>query len=196
MPPLSLTEELPIIDCGDNQCSDTASASSSTTARRPITTPKSRRSVSFAPQVDSQSSLHLKDYTEAEIKATWLSNDEHKLVKLAYRVTVSMVAQGELLSPDQCFRGLEQKTEEGMQTRMMRQIQSLSAVMDEQDRQRKEGERNDLHLARIYMAETAQCMAAAHCMGLSDQRMSLEPIGQMALPKHQPQRRRLSCTAA
>ena len=193
MPPLSLTEELPIIDYG--QCSDTASASSTTT-RRPITTPKSRRSVSFAPQVDSQSSLHLKDYTEEEIKATWYTNDEYTMVKLAYRMTVSMVAQGELLPPDQCFRGLEQKTPEGQQTRMMSQIQSLSAVMDEQDRQRKEGELDDVHLGLIYMAETAQCMAAAHCMGLSDQRMSLEPIGQMTLPKHQPQRRRLSCTAA
>jgi hypothetical protein len=40
-------------------------------------------------------------------------------------------------------------------------------------------------------------MAAAHCMGLNDQRMSLEPgTGEIALPKHLPQRRRLSCTAA
>jgi hypothetical protein len=192
MPPLSPTEELAIIDYGDNQSSDTASVSSTT---RPIT-PKSGRSVSFAPQVDSQSSLHRNDYTQEEITATWYTDDEYKMVKLAYRVTVSMVVQGELLPPNQCFRGLEQKTTEGMQTRMVSQIQSLSAVMDEQYRQRKEGERDDLHLARIYMSETAQCMAAAHCMGLNDQRMSLEPIEQMPLPKHQPQRRRLSCTAA
>jgi hypothetical protein len=194
MPPLSVTEEPAIIDYGDHQCSDTASVSSTTTR---LITPKSRRSVSFAPQVDSQQySLHLKDYTEEEIKATWYTNDEYKMVKLAYRVTVSMVAQGELLPPDQCFRGLEHKTNEGMQARMMSQFHSLSAVMDEQDRQRKEGERDDVHLARIYMSDTAQCMAAAHCMGLNDQRMSLEPIGQAALPQAQPQRRRLSCTAA
>jgi hypothetical protein len=193
MPPLSLTEEVAIIDYGDHQSSDTASISSTMT--RPIT-PKSPRSVSFAPQVDSQSSLHLNDYTEEEIKTSWYSNDEYKMVKLACRVTVSVVAQGELLPPDQCFRGLEHKTKEGMQTRMMSQIHSLSAVMDEQDRQRKEGEQDDVHLALVYMNDTAQCMAAAHCMGLNDQRMSLEPIDQVALPKHQPQRRRQSCTAA
>jgi hypothetical protein len=193
MPPLSLTEELVIIDYGDHQCSDTTSVSSTMTG--PMT-PKSRRSVSFAPQVDIKSTLHLYDYTEEEIKATWYTNDDYKMVKLAYRVTVSMVTQCELLPPDQCFRGLEHKTKEGMQARMMSQIQSLSAVMDEQDRQRDEGERDDVHLARIYMSDTAQSMAAAHCMGLNDQRMALEPIGQMAVPKHQPQRRRLSCTAA
>lgn len=84
-----------------------------------------------------------------------------------------------------------------MQARMVSQIQSLSAVMDEQYRQRKDGERDDVLLARIYVSDTAQCMAAAHCMGLNDQRMSLEPgTGEIALPKHLPQRRRLSCTAA
>jgi hypothetical protein len=112
------------------------------------------------------------------------------------------MARSERLGIDQCTRGLEHKTKEGMQRKMFNQIESLAAVMEEQGRQARDGIRDETFIARAYMAYTVHCTAMAHYMALSDQRIAaMEEEGDdihrsSAIATPNRQKRRLSCSAA
>jgi hypothetical protein len=204
MPPLSDVDGLlAVID----HCA-TTSPQCRKSPLSPLTTSKSllselRRTVSFAPSAHIRHVSHIEDYSANEIEATWYSQQEYKLMKYDIRGTVKMMARSERLAIDQCTRGLEHKTKEGMQRKMFNQIESISAVMDEQDRQARDGIRDETLIARAYMVYTVHCTAMAHYMALSDQRIAaieeeegddIHRSSAIAIPNRQ--KRRLSCTAA
>ena len=223
MPPLSSTEDFsycsplppfkpssPASTVGVKKVDGKQSSSASSASSR-----RKSKELSFAPSVTVRCVQHLDDFTNEQVEATWYTPDEFKMMKRDVHITVKMMSRNERLGIDQCVRGLEHKTREGRQRRMMNQIESISAVMDEQDLQRLDGTYDDERIARVYKSYTVHCAASAHFHGLSDQRVATGDIdyfhnadapsspdaaapsadGQQQPQQHR-QRRRLSCTAA
>ena len=199
--------QLPILPSSP-QTTQSSAATNSATAKK-----RSPVLVSFAPAVIVRNVQHLNDISKEEIEATWYTPDEFKMMKRDVHVTVKMMSRNERLGIDQCIRGLEHKTKEGRARRMMNQIESMSAVLDEQDYQSSNGiSYDDERIARVYKSYTIHCAASAHFHGLSDQRVatgdmdyfhdqpgvppSPTPAGGEGDGQQFRQKRRLSCTAA
>jgi hypothetical protein len=194
MPPLSEIESsLPFIMYDSDVHSSESLVS---TALTKSLAPKPRRTVSFGTTLQMKQTIHIRDYTADEIENTWYSTAEYKLIKLSVSTIVLMLKQGEQLRPDQCVRGLEYKTRHGRETRVLNQIEALIAVLDEQDRQALNDEKDLDRLSQVYTLLTAHCVATAHYIGLNDHRAAIESASDVFAPSQQLPQRRLSCTAA
>ena len=210
-------QQLPLLPSSPHTQQGTTTTTNSATAAKK----RSPVLVSFAPSVIVRNVQHLNDISKEEIEATWYTPDEFKELKRDVHITVKMMSRNERLGIDQCIRGLEHKTKDGRARRMMNQIESMSAVLDEQDYQLVNNiYYDDERIARVYKSYTIHCAASAHFHGLSDQRVAtgdmdyfhdMQPGGVPPSPttptargeggggegqQQFRQKRRLSCTAA
>jgi hypothetical protein len=113
--------------------------------------PISKKSVSFNERVRSRPFLHINDYSDEELHATWLNADDMQSIRREIRCTVEMMRWGDTFDENEYSRsGLEHRTSDGSRIRRENQSAAVNAVLDEQDRQFEGNYLDEQELADIY----------------------------------------------
>ena len=82
-----------------------------------------------------------------------------------------MLNRGELLKDKKyCARGLETHTKTRSRTKSMTRVLACQVVLQEQDRQWREGIRHEDAIAYVYHSASASCQLWANVVGLEDQK--------------------------
>ena len=129
------------------------------------------KKVSFCETVRMKRTLHINDYTQREIEATWYSKAEKEHIRREILQTVQLMESGRIADIDDvvyCQRGLEFRTDQGARLRQGNKDLSREAVLDEQDFQECSGYSDIEAIASVYSEISYQCRVAALMMGLSD----------------------------
>ena len=141
-----------------------------------------RRAVSFAQTDDEmetvtiQSIPALSDMTNEEIQKTWYNEYEFKIMKLEIVKILRKVMAGSYMHDvdglESEWRGLENKTPQGSNSRKQNRYVSLMSVLDEQDRQRAHGQRADSEfIAQLYRQSSAHCQVEAIQIAANDAKL-------------------------
>lgn len=132
---------------------------------------KAKRSVSFFSSVMVKRTIHINDYTDAEIDACFYSCDEAKEFRQEARQTAKMLEDGlfEADTETQCIRGTECRTRENTKRRQQLRLASSFAVFDEQDEQYENKIVDPEAIADSYRAACGPAMSAARAKALRDE---------------------------
>jgi hypothetical protein len=130
-----------------------------------------KKSVSFSGKVRGRAALHINDYSEEEIQASWLNNADMRRIRGEIRCTVEMMNRGGTINEDEyCRRGLEYRTSEGIQIRSDNRSVAANAVLNEQHRQEAGHFLDEEELAHAYKYWSSRCQITAQLSALSDMR--------------------------
>jgi hypothetical protein len=132
---------------------------------------RQRRTLSFSSTVDVHEVLHVGDFSLDEIRSSWYSHKEIKVMKKRSK-RIATQSEKENDENDYCLRGLETKTVRGSSQKRQRKSTARKAVFLEQRRQQEQGLENPEAIAEAYYDCTDYCQATAHMMGLRDALMA------------------------
>jgi hypothetical protein len=162
MPPLSALDEEQIDLSGYNQQYSRSAGipPAASQVPKPLTEPDEqpaavRKHVFFSNKIRIKTTLHVRDYTQEEIKATWFSKADFENIKAEIRFDIGLLHAGihdqDTLSF--CRLGLECRTKEGTRKRTLNKVIARNAVLDEQDRQWNSFVTDDAEaIAKVYIA--------------------------------------------
>jgi hypothetical protein len=113
---------------------------------------------------------HINDLSDEEICNSWYQKAEYRRIRACSVATVRKISYGTYHSDTDhsCSRGLEARTTLGLQIRKNHKLETLVAVLDEQERQRIENIRDDSVLAQASIEATASAISEARLRGLLD----------------------------
>jgi hypothetical protein len=138
---------------------------------------RSRKAVSFSRAVTAYKVIHINDYTEEEIAATWNGRSELMAIKMNILETLSRMKEDSRNTYDSdgyCPRGLEHLTDEGAVNRRRRRETAIDAVLEEQELQYEDNMHDELLIADIYSRHTHFSRTFARVVGLADENASKE----------------------
>lgn len=138
-----------------------------------------RRSVTFNPEVDVYDTIHQSDMTEKEKSAYWLTRVDFHTIKCTFAPLVRMMSCGREPPEDDdeyCTRGLEIRTTHGSRSRELNKLRARAAVLCEQDRQMRLGQKDPEVVARIYQHFSEHCRAAARNLGMQDEEEAFKEV--------------------
>ncbi len=145
-----------------------------------ITSPFSEKSckrVVFCEQVMIHYTLSRKDILPEEKRATWFSTRELRRIAQSCLFEIHKLNRGQRLKDKKyCGRGLESETKDGLRAKRMNRYLARKIVLEEQDRQRREGVQEPDSLAYLYHSATSSCQVWANAVGLSDQRAAEDAL--------------------
>jgi hypothetical protein len=131
-----------------------------------------KKRVSFALQAKARRVSSWRNYSPAELYATWYTPEEYKEILQGCCREIIKLERGEECC---CPRGLESQTKFGRSTRNRRKFESTKAVIEEQDAQRGDEEEEHVFcgedeeaIAFVYRQVTASCQLRASATGLAD----------------------------
>jgi hypothetical protein len=94
-------------------------------------------SISFNPNVLVNLTIHIDEYSEEEIAASWYCEDELKTIKSELTETLLLMANACIMPSSErlCSRGIESFTSKGQAIKKHRREEAREAVFDEQEYQ-------------------------------------------------------------
>lgn len=152
--------------------SKTATASAAAASAAPK---KIKRNVQFYEIVSIRSTTHINDMSDEEVANAWFSRREMMTIKRALATEVKYMMcnsnnkdAGE--TETTTTRGLEFRTKDGSALRRSNKLDSIHAVLDEQDLQHMRGINDDPEgLRKVYTSHSRRCLAASQALGRADQ---------------------------
>lgn len=116
---------------------------------------ESEKRVDFSKQINMHPSLHKKDMTPEEREKYWCTKSEDKQCFVDAKKTVIMMMKGMPFDDvENCSRGLESKTRDGLKKRVQNKKKAVNALMMEQKIQRLGGDVNPEQLAKAVSKQT------------------------------------------
>lgn len=133
---------------------------------------------------------HLDNMTDEEVALIWYDSEEYSEIKSSYQLTIFRMESGELKEDDDhTSRGLEYRTQTGAWARYENKRDAYNAVLDEQDRQWKVDQDNDVEIGRVYLQHSTKCAVAAAERGAEDAKEAKE-ICQDLIKKRRTRRKK------
>ena len=132
------------------------------------------RTIRFAPKIKVQQIPHILSMPQDLVDAVWYNQQEYANIKKSYAATVRLMMRGLLFSPEQensehCTRGLGCRTKEGSKLRHQIKLSGLIAVIEEQERQFRDGIYDPEMIAKVYKDIAAtKSQTTAFVSGLKD----------------------------
>jgi hypothetical protein len=123
--------------------------------------------VRFALEKDYQVYDAVHQYTEEEHASAWWSIEEYRETKKATQAIVDALAYGRTQIVE-CTRGLEKKTRDGSIQKRLASLDSICAVLMEQERHLQEGISDVKLIRRAYLTITAKTTVEAREQGATD----------------------------
>ena len=134
-------------------------------------TPREKKRVSIDKRVHVRLTISRHDMSPEDCNATWYSQEEYSEITESCVKQINKLNRGELLKGKKyCARGLEAHTNTRSLAKSMNRSSAYQAVLDEQDRQMKDGVLQEEALARVYHAASSSSQLWANVVGLEDQR--------------------------
>lgn len=132
---------------------------------------REKKRVSIETRVQVRPTISRNDITPEECNATWYSKEEYSKITESCVKQIHKLNRGELLKGKKyCARGLEAHTNTRSLAKSMNRSLVYEAVLEEQDRQMRDGIVQDDALKRVYHAASSSSQLWAHVVGLQDQR--------------------------
>lgn len=130
-----------------------------------------KKSVSFSHAVQCRETLHVNNYTDAELHSCWYTVAKFDEMREEYQPTIRMLKYGQYPgdSDELCARGLECRVKNGALERRNNKMMAWEAVFQEQHFQAHAGIQDDVAIAMAYSAANHHCMIAAYNLGLMDE---------------------------
>lgn len=129
---------------------------------------KKKRSVSFCEIVSIRATTHIKNMTKDEIKSAWYTNRETNKFKRQIWSEAKLMTNGVPAAANTTRRGLEYRTPEGSAKRKNNKLNSIHAVLDEQDNQHMINIKDADTLRKIYLQHSRHCRLEARQLGAQD----------------------------
>ena len=143
--------------------------SSSTSSRSRNSNKNNHKVIRFASSLQHFETLCRDDYTESEVKNTWYSAGEQKVMKSKQNKLVKRMDKGKKPKGDESFRGMENLALNGYQEMMHRKHRCIDSVMDEQERQWKLNVVDWDRIKELAMECSQECIAEALKFGEKDE---------------------------
>ena len=146
-----------------------------------------KRQISFKLEDNTVKTIpHVNDLSEQEIGAIWYDRSEMDQIKMGLIPDIRRMMRGETLeeTASQTARGIEFRTKQGALYRQRNKQTAIRAVLDEQERQKKEGISDDALLAGIYCSCSSHCKDSAHNFGMNDELAALQAAA--SIPNLEP----------
>lgn len=126
--------------------------------------------------------IHINDMNLKYRRRAWYSKGEQKKIKQEMRSDIRIMNRGDEFteSNTQSARGLERQTRQAVLHRQNNKIMAREAVLNEQQRQLLEGERDDELVADAYHRASVHCRVEAYLMGLNDEAAIKEEVKNMS----------------
>ena len=129
------------------------------------------RKIRFHGRVQFKSIRHFSEFSEEEIRNGWYDKDDFNRMSDNVSEIAKLVGNGEtrLNGEELCIRGLEHIVEEELADyRAEKMINSIDAVLDEQEEQWDEGKEEPELIAELYAEYAKPLLREAHLIGLKD----------------------------
>lgn len=133
----------------------------------PVTVAK--KAVSFYEIVSIRSTIHCNDMTEEEIAGAWFTRREMMAIKRSMSTEIKYMTEGRPFPEEGTTRGLEFRTREGSDRRKANKLNSIHAVLDEQDLQQMRGVCEPESLRKAYLEHSRRCLAASQALAKADE---------------------------
>ena len=137
----------------------------------PIGALPGKKRVAIDTRVQVRLTISRNDISPEECSATWYSQEEYTEITGSCVKQINKLNRGELLKGKKyCARGLEGHTNTRALAKSMNRSSAYQAVLEEQDRQMRDGVVQDEALSRVYHAASSGSQLWANVVGLEDQR--------------------------
>jgi hypothetical protein len=143
-----------------------------TTTTGTSSTVKRKRSLRFSLASNQSFPIpHISDLDDEEVAAVWYEKKGYDAIKSKTISTLRKMMKREEIEENNrhCVRGLEYLTLKGAQQRQHNKRQAVTAVLNEQKRQRDEGLQDDELLSEAFRNASSHCQDAACAIGLEDE---------------------------
>ncbi|CAJ1957236.1 unnamed protein product [Cylindrotheca closterium] len=142
---------------------------------------KTRTSIRFSDNVDTQEIPCISDMETSEVADVWYTHHDFATMKAECRQLAKSFVSGRIqLSADICLRGLEEKLHRNQ--KKINRSEAIGAVLDEQDAQFGHGEQNHEVIAHVYHEFAAHCLDEAVDLALRDQETAFKIHGITSSP--------------
>ena len=142
---------------------------------------KTRTSIRFSDNVDTQEIPCISDMETSEIADVWYIDHDFATMKAECTQLAKSVISGRIqFSADICLRGLEEKLHRSQ--KKINRSEAIGAVLDEQDAQFGYGEQNPEMIAHVYHEFAAHCLDEAVELALRDQETAIKIHGLRSSP--------------
>jgi hypothetical protein len=138
---------------------------------KPTSGKRHRRKIRFHERVQFKTIPHVSEFSDDEIKHGWYDKDDFNRMSENVSDIAKLIADGEttLDGEELCTRGLEHIVEEELADyRAEKMINSIDAVLDEQEEQWDEGKEEPRLIAELYAEYAKPLLQEAHMIGLKD----------------------------
>ena len=133
----------------------------------------STKSVSFSRNVCVKRTLHINNYSDNEIEATWLGDSDYERIRKEMDYTIDLMERRKAIdSGKYTTRGLESRTTKGAFQRFQNKLVARKVVLDEQDLQWSSGVKSTEMLSKAYQIASKKCRTPAYIHGLTDERVA------------------------
>lgn len=132
---------------------------------------RQKRNIRFHERVQFKTIRHVSEFSDAEIKNGWYDKDDFNRMSDNVSEIAKLISDGEttLNGEELCTRGLEHIVEEELADyRAEKMINSIDAVLDEQEEQWDEGNEEPGLIAELYAEYAKPLLREAHLIGLKD----------------------------
>jgi hypothetical protein len=144
-------------------------ASAQLLSSQELTATMNQHRVLFALEKDYQIYDAVHQYTEEERASVWWSKEEYRETKKDAQAIITALEKGRTRIDD-CTRGLEQRTRDGSIQKRLATLDSICAVLMEQERQSQQGISNVALIRGAYFTITVKATAEARERGAEDAR--------------------------
>jgi len=130
-----------------------------------------RRKIRFHERVQFKTIRHVSEFSDDEIRHGWYDKDDFNRMSENVSDIAKLITDGEttLDGEELCTRGLEHIVEEELADyRAEKMINSIDAVLDEQEVQWDEGKEEPGLIAELYAEYAKPLLREAHMIGLKD----------------------------
>jgi hypothetical protein len=148
------------------------STESTKTASPSVTALKQRRRQRFSLESNQiYPVVNIDDMDKADIHETWYEKRDYNSMTKSIIYYLRKVANAgrKAETKTQTLRGLENRTNEATLLRKSLRLAAFAAVMNEQERQWDEGEKDDELLAKVCRDATSYCQEENHALALQDE---------------------------
>lgn len=138
---------------------------------KPMSSKRQRRKIRFHERVQFKTIRHVSEFSDDEINDGWYDKDDFNRMSENVSDIAKLISEGQttLDGEELCTRGLEHIVEEELADyRAEKMINSIDAVLDEQEEQWDEGKEEPGLIAELYAEYAKPLLREAHLIGLKD----------------------------
>mmetsp|Transcript_4289 Transcript_4289/g.7154 ORF Transcript_4289/g.7154 Transcript_4289/m.7154 type:complete len:225 (+) Transcript_4289:131-805(+) len=168
--PIVIAPRQPKLLTADQRCPSAEMEISRSKAKNAVViAPPVKNNVRFYEIVSIRSTTHINDMTDEEVASAWFNRREMMTIKRALATEVKFMVAGKTTGPNTTSRGLEFRTKEGSAKRRANKLDSIHAVLDEQDLQHMRGIIEPEGLRKVYTSHSRRCLSASQALGRADE---------------------------